>query len=173
MKKQIHNVSNTIFFHVFTKSITPFNICNLQNNKFVDKKNHVSNTIFLVTYKSFDVEIINNWHYNLNHFKSFSLSLFSLLLFLHTYSKLFPPHTCTLQHKLLFATQILYINNTQQTCTLTYTRTLHEHKECTIQVLLHTHSLLTPPSANASPEIKGTLKCKRRESPSSLTISEA
>lgn len=112
------------------------------------------------TYKSFDVEIINNWHYNLNHFKSFSLSLFSLLLFLHTYSKLFPPHTCTLQHKLLFATQILYINNTQQTCTLTYTRTLHEHKECTIQVLLHTHSLHTP-SAIASPEIKGTLKCKK------------
>ncbi len=115
---------------------------------------------------TYTIDIIIQIISNVSH----SLYFLSSSSFIRTHS--FFLHTHTLQHKLLFATQILYINNTQQTCTLSYTRTLHEHKECRIQVLLHTHSLLTP-SANASPENKRNTQMQKRESPSSLTICEA
>jgi hypothetical protein len=112
------------------------------------------------------IQIISNLSHSL-YFLSSSSFIRTQSFFLHTHTHM---HTSTqafcLPHK------ILYINNTQQTCTVSYTRTLHEHKECRIQVLLHTHSLLTP-SANASPENKRNTQMQKRESPSSLTISEA
>jgi hypothetical protein len=82
-------------------------------------------------------------------------------------------HSYTLQHKLLFATQILYLNNTQQTNMYTYLRTPASRTQRVQNTSPSAHAFAPHAISKCTTRKRRNTQMQKRESPSPLTISEA